>query len=322
MALDTDTLKTFYEQMLLVRRFEEKAAQLYGQEKIHGFCHLYIGQEAVAVGAIGALNADDYVITTYRDHAHPLILGTDPKKVLAELYGKATGVSSGKGGSMHMFDIERGFYGGHGIVGAHVPLATGMAFASKYKGDGKVTVCFLGDAAVNQGAFHEALNMAGLWDLPLVILVENNIYGMGTHYKRATAGVMSEKGKAYGMVSEEVDGMDLVGFHERMVEAVRLAREESKPTFLEVKCYRFRGHSMSDPGKYRTKEEVQAEQARDPLTTTKALLEEQGVEAEWFKAANKDAKAQVAEAVKFAEESPWPELGELYTDVIVESGPE
>ena len=318
MALDKDKLQRFYEQMMLVRRFEEKAAQLYGQEKIHGFCHLYIGQEAVAVGALGALNKDDYVITTYRDHAHPIILGADPGAVMAELYGKATGISKGKGGSMHMFDPSRGLYGGHGIVGGHVPLAAGMAFASKYREDGRVTVCFLGDAAVNQGAFHEALNMASLWDLPLIVLVENNVYGMGTHYKRSVAGPLDKKGEAYGMVSEQVDGMDLVAMHERMVEAVRLAREESRPTYLEVLCYRFRGHSMSDPGKYRTKEEVQEQQERDPIKTTEALLaSEHGVEEAWFKDVGKRAKKAVADAVTFAEQSPWPDEAELYTDVLV-----
>lgn len=318
MGLDKDQLQTFYRQMLLVRRFEEKSAQLYGQEKIHGFCHLYIGQEAVAVGTLGALKSTDYVITTYRDHAQPLIMGSDPGAVMAELYGKATGLSKGKGGSMHMFDVERGFYGGHGIVGAHAPLAAGMAFKSMYYNDGGVTVCFLGDAAINQGAWHEAMNLAAIWDLPVIFIVENNIYGMGTHYKRATAGEIWKKGEAYDMACGEMDGMDLHAVYDRVSEAVRLAREEGKPTLLEAKCYRYRGHSMSDPGKYRTKAEVEEQRQRDPLITVKAeLMEKHGVEEAWFKDLNKAVKKEVAAAVKFAEESPWPELDELHTDVVI-----
>ena len=318
MSLSGEKLQQFYRQMLLCRRFEERCAQVYVQEKIHGFCHLYIGQEAVAVGAIGALKPTDYVITTYRDHCHPLIMGTEPRAVMAELYGKATGVSKGKGGSMHLFDVGRGFFGGHGIVGAHVPLAAGMAFASKYLGEDRVTICMLGDAAVAQGAFHEALNLVGVWGLPAIFIIENNIYGMGTHYKRAIAGDMARKGEAYGLESGTYDAMDITTSYERVAQAVELARTEHRGTVLEARCYRYRGHSMSDPGKYRTKEEVEEQRKRDPLVTTKQLLVEQhGVPEEWFKALEKEIRAIVDDAERFAEESPWPSDEELYTDVVI-----
>lgn len=318
MSLSGEKLQYFYRQMLLCRRFEERCAQVYVQEKIHGFCHLYIGQEAVAVGALGALKPTDYVITTYRDHCHPLILGTEPRAVMAELYGKATGVSRGKGGSMHLFDVARGFFGGHGIVGAHVPLAAGMAFASKYLGEDRVTVCMLGDAAVAQGAFHEALNLVGVWQLPTVIIIENNIYGMGTHYKRAIAGDMARKGEAYGLESDSYDAMDITTSYERVAQAVELARTENRGTVLEARCYRYRGHSMSDPGKYRTKDEVEEQRKRDPLVTTKQLLVEQhGIQEEWFKGLEKEIRAIVDDAERFAEESPWPADEELYTDVVI-----
>lgn len=307
MPPDAGTLRDMYRQMLLCRRFEEKAAQSYGQEKIHGFCHLYIGQEAVAVGSMLALRPDDYVFSTYREHAHALVKGIAPGAVMAELYGKVGGCSRGMGGSMHLFSAEHRFMGGHGIVGGHAPLAAGTAFASKYEGNDTVTLCFLGDAAVNQGALHETLNLAALWKLPVIFIVENNLYGMGTAVSRALAGNMVDRGRMYGIPSDTVDGMDVVAMYERTKEAVELARKDGTPTFLEARCYRFRGHSMSDPGTYRTKEEVQREQQRDPIENLKKQMIEAGIEQEsWFKDLDKETRAIVARAAEFADASPEP----------------
>lgn len=308
MPLDAETLRTFYRQMLLCRRFEEKAAQSYGQEKIHGFCHLYIGQEAVAVGSIGALRPDDYVMATYREHAHALVKGCDPGAVMAELYGKGTGCSQGFGGSMHIFDASKGMFGGHAIVGGHGPLAVGVAFASKYEGNDRVILCYVGDAAVNQGAFHEGLNLASLWKLPVIFIVENNLYGMGTAISRALAGSIVKRGEMYDMPSKVVDGMDIFAVYDATREAVELARKDGTPSFLEIQCYRYRGHSMSDPQNYRTKEEVAREQARDPIEKLKKYMLENGIEQEeWFKQVNKEIRDEVQRAADFADASPEPD---------------
>jgi pyruvate dehydrogenase E1 component alpha subunit len=265
-------LHEMYYQMLLIRRFEEKAAEAYTLGKIGGFCHLYIGQEAVAVGSIAALRKDDYVMTSYRDHGHALARGTSPDEVMAELFGRAGGVSSGKGGSMHLFDRDNYFLGGHAIVGGQIPLATGVAFASKYKESGQVSVVYFGEAAVNQGVFHESLNMAQLWRLPCVYICENNQYGMGTSLARSMSQQdVSQKANSYGLASEFVDGMDVLAVYDATCRAVERARKESLPSLLEVRTYRFMGHSMSDPGNYRTRAEIEKYQERDPvkLSTTR-----------------------------------------------------
>lgn len=308
MPLDAEKLKVLYRDMLLCRRFEEKSAQSYGQEKIHGFCHLYIGQEAVAAGSLMALREDDYVITAYREHAHAILRGCSSRSVMAELYGKKTGASRGFGGSMHIFSAKTGFMGGHGIVGGHTPLALGMAFATKYENKDSVTICYLGDAAVNQGVFHEALNIAALWKIPVIYVVENNLYGMGTAVTRALAGEIVKRGEMYGIHSEKVDGMDAVAMYESTARAVERARSNYEPSFIEAVCYRFRGHSMSDPGNYRTKEEVALEQARDPILRLKQQLLDKGVVDElWFKALEKEIKEIVQDAADFADQSEEPD---------------
>jgi pyruvate dehydrogenase E1 component alpha subunit len=315
--IDRETLINIYHQMLLVRRFEEKSAEIYSAGKIGGFCHLYIGQEAVAIGAISAIRKDDYVLTSYREHAHAIAKGMSPESVMAELYGKATGCSKGKGGSMHMFDKEVNFLGGHAIVGGQIPLATGVAFASKYKGTDQVTLCFFGEAAVNQGAFHESLNMAQLWKLPCIYICENNQYGMGTSLARAMSSQdISQKARAYDIAAEFVDGMDVLAVREATLRAVERARKNYLPTLLEVRTYRFMGHSMSDPGNYRTRAEIERHQERDPIKLFSASLKEEGVlsDAE-FKEIEAQVKEQVEKAVRFAEESPLPDPKELYTDV-------
>lgn len=316
-AIDRETLINIYHQMLLVRRFEEKSAEAYSAGKIGGFCHLYIGQEAVAIGSISAIRKDDYVLTSYREHAHAIAKGMTPESVMAELYGKATGCSKGKGGSMHMFDKEVNFLGGHAIVGGQIPLATGVAFASKYKGTDQVTLCFFGEAAVNQGAFHESLNLAQLWKLPCIYICENNQYGMGTSLARAMASHdISQKARAYDVASEFVDGMDVLAVREATLRAIERARKDYLPTLLEVRTYRFMGHSMSDPGNYRTRAEIERYQERDPIKLFSASLREAGImtDAE-FQAIEAEVKEQVAKAVKFAEESPLPDPKELYADV-------
>ncbi|HMH43513.1 MAG TPA: pyruvate dehydrogenase (acetyl-transferring) E1 component subunit alpha, partial [Pyrinomonadaceae bacterium] len=263
---DRDTLVNIFQQMLLIRRFEEKCAESYSLGKIGGFCHLYIGQEAVGVGAISALRPDDYVLTSYREHGQAIAKGISPDAVMAELYGKAGGCSHGKGGSMHLFDADVNFLGGHAIVGGQIPLATGVAFASKYQETDRVTLCFFGEAAVNQGAFHESLNMAQLWKLPCIYICENNMYGMGTSLKRAmSVQDVASKACAYEIASESVDGMDVMKMREATQRAIKRAREESLPTLIEARTYRYMGHSMSDPGNYRTRAEIEKYQERDPI---------------------------------------------------------
>src|SRR5437016_9108233 len=314
---DSDTLIKLYRQMLLIRRFEEKCAESYNLGKIGGFCHLYIGQEAVGVGAISAIREDDYVVTSYREHGQAIAKGISPNAVMAELYGKATGCSRGKGGSMHLFDVKVNFLGGHAIVGGQIPLSTGVAFASKYKETDQVTVCFFGEAAVNQGAFHETLNMAQLWKLPCIYICENNKYGMGTSLERAMSlHNISEKACAYELASELVDGMDVLAMRHATERAVKLAREQSAPTLIEARTYRFMGHSMSDPGKYRTRAEIEKYQERDPIKLFTATLIENDIltdkAIEEFEA---EIKEEVQHAARFAEESPEPEPEELYTNV-------
>lgn len=316
-----ETYMYWYESMYLQRKFEEKAGQLYGQQKIRGFCHLYIGQEACSSGAVSALTKDDKWITAYRDHGHPLALGTDPNKIMAELYGKETGTTKGKGGSMHIFDKEKNFIGGHGIVGAQIPLGAGIAFAEKYKGTQNLCMCYFGDGAVRQGALHEAFNMAMTWKLPVIFIVENNGYAMGTSVAR-TSNVreLYTIGESYDMPAEPVDAMDVEMVHEAVKRAADRARAGEGPTFLEFKTYRFRGHSMSDPQKYRTKDEVEEWKSRDPLEMCKDRILTNGIatEAELEEIDNR-VKAKVEEAVKFAEESPFPKAETAFDDIYVQS---
>ncbi len=305
--------------MLLIRRFEEKSAEAYAMGKIGGFCHLYIGQEAVAVGSITALRPDDIIMCSYREHGHALAKGIPPDTVMAELFGKATGCSGGKGGSMHLFDASRAFLGGHAIVGGHIPLATGAGFSIKYRGSNQVSVCYFGEAAVNNGAFHEALNMAALWKLPVVFICENNRYGMGTALERASAIYdIAQRSCSYDMNSETVNGMDVLAVHEAMTRAVVLAREKQHPTLLEARTYRFMGHSMSDPihGHYRSKEEVEEQKKQDPIMGLFHRLEEHGLfnQAD-FEELNGEITAIVDQAVEFADQSPDPDPSALYTNV-------
>ena len=316
---DPALLRKLLEQMLLIRRFEEKAAELYTLGKIGGFCHLYIGQEAVAVGALSTLEPDDYVLTSYREHGHALVRGMDPGEVMAELYGKQSGVSKGKGGSMHLFDKRRSFLGGHAIVGGQIPLAAGAAFASKYLKQSRVTLGFFGEAAVNIGSFHESLNLAALWKLPVVFICENNRFGMGTPIERASSLYdLSQKACAYNMARTWVDGMDVLAVRESLKEAVDRARKESAPTLIEARTYRFMGHSMSDPahGHYRTKSEVESQRRHDPIKNLSAALETIGViNAEFLEELDQKIRDIVEESVAFAERSPEPEPQELYTDI-------
>jgi pyruvate dehydrogenase E1 component alpha subunit len=317
----TETLFAYYRDMLLIRRFEEKAGQLYGMGLIGGFCHLYIGQEAVAVGVQHALKEGDSVITGYRDHGHMLVCEMDPNRVMAELTGRAGGYSKGKGGSMHMFARDKHFYGGHGIVGAQVPLGTGIAFAHKYREDGGVCIVYLGDGAVNQGQVYEAFNMASLWHLPVVYVIENNQYGMGTSVKRASANPdLHLRGSAYNIPGEQVDGMDVVAMHEAASDAVAHARENG-PILLEAMTYRYRGHSMSDPAKYRSREEVQETRSeRDPIDRLrKRMLDDELADEDKFKAIDKEIRGIVNEAAAFAQDSPEPDPEELYTDIYVDA---
>ena len=316
-----DQLIAYYRDMLLIRRFEEKAGQLYGMGLINGFCHLYIGQEAVVVGMMAAAETDkDSVITSYRDHGHMIACGLDPKGVMAELTGRAGGLSKGKGGSMHMFSIQQRFYGGHGIVGAQVPLGTGLGFAHKYTEDGGVCHCYMGDGAVNQGQVYESFNMAALWSLPVVYVIENNKYAMGTAVERAAAGPdLYHRGAAYGIPGEMVDGMDVLAVRAAALRALGHARSGKGPYILEVQTYRYRGHSMSDPAKYRTKEEVtRMREQHDPIDTFRQRLEQDGVLDEArLKEIDRDVKAIVAEAAEFAQTCPEPDPSELWTDVLV-----
>ncbi len=316
-----DQYLKWYESMLLMRRFEERAQQAYIQQKIRGFCHLYIGQEAVVAGAVSAIRSDDNMITAYRDHAHPIAKGMDPKYIMAELFAKATGCSKGKGGSMHMFDVKNRFFGGHGIVGGQVPLGAGIAFADQYNKKDRVTLCFMGDGAVRQGAFHEALNMAMTWKLPVIFIIENNNYAMGTSVER-TSNVTDlwELGRAFNMPSFPVDGMKCETVHEAVATATDRARKGEGPTLLEIKTYRYRGHSMSDPGTYRTKEEVETYKAKDPIEyTLEVLKKNKWINDELIEATEHKTKLQVEESVKFAEESPYPDPSELYKDVYMQT---
>ena len=315
-----ETYAYWYESMLLMRRFEEKAGQLYGQQKIRGFCHLYIGQEACASGAITALTKDDKWITAYRCHAHPLGLGTDPGAIMAELYGKATGTTKGKGGSMHIFDKERNFLAGHGIVGAQIPMGLGVAFAEKYAGTKNLCIAKMGDGAVRQGAVHEAFNLAMIYKSPVIFVIENNGYAMGTSVARTSNVTELYKiGEAYDMPSFPVDGMNVEAVHEAVAEAAARARRGDGPTLLEFRTYRFKGHSMSDPQKYRSKEEVEEYKQRDPIEQVLAtILENELMTEAEIEAINKKVKTQVDEAVKFAEESPWPDGMDAFKDVYVQ----
>jgi len=303
--------------MLLYRRFEEKAGQLYIQQKIKGFCHLYIGQEALVAGATSATNPKDNVITAYRDHVHPIAKGVSPNEVMAELFGKITGCSKGKGGSMHMFSKEHRFFGGHGIVGGQIPLGAGIAFAEKYKETKNITLCYLGDGAVHQGSFHETLNMAMLWKLPVIFIIENNQYAMGTSVKRSSSVTdLYNLGFAYGIPSYEVNGMICEEVHEAVEKAAETARKGEGPTLLEMKTYRYKGHSMSDPAKYRTKEEVESYKTQDPIQLVQAtIIKNKFATQEKLESINKRVIDQVEEAVKFAEESPFPDASELFKDV-------
>jgi pyruvate dehydrogenase E1 component alpha subunit len=308
--------------MLLGRRFEERAAEMYAMQKIGGFCHLYIGQEAVAVGAVSALQPDDYILCSYREHVHALVKGSEPRRIMAELFGRETGVSKGKGGSMHLFDVKNGLLGGHAIVGGHIPLATGVAFAMKYEERAQVVLCFFGEAAVNIGAFHESLNMAALWKLPVIYICENNRYGMGTAIERASAIYdVAQRACAYDVASETVDGMDVVAVHDAVSRAVALARRDHLPSLIEARCYRFMGHSMSDPvhGHYRTKQEVEEQKLRDPIRHFFEQVSAQGViDQQGFEEMDGKVRQVVEDAIAFADNSPQPRPESLYEDVYSE----
>ncbi len=308
---------TLYRQMLLIRRFEEKAGQAFQQAKIKGFCHLYIGQEAVAVGTISVLRPEDAVITAYRDHGHALARGMTSTECMAELFGKVTGCSKGKGGSMHFFSKDKHFYGGHGIVGGQTPLAAGLAFAQKYQGSGGITLCYLGDGAVNQGAFHEALNLVALWGLPIIYVIENNEYAMGTSVARSSAGLpLTNRAAAYGMEAVTVNGMDLDEVREKTAAAVHRVRTESRPILMEIRTYRYRGHSMSDPGNYRSKEEIEKRRQQDPIERyAHVLLQSKAATQAKLDALDADVVAEVDHAITFAEESPEPNPSEIFDDV-------
>lgn len=312
-----DDLLKHYREMVLIRRFEERAGQLYGMGLIGGFCHLYIGQEAVAVGMQAIAEKGDQIITGYRDHGHMLVAGMDPKEVMAELTGRSGGSSKGKGGSMHMFSIEAQFFGGHGIVGAQVSLGTGLAFADHYRGNKKVSYTYFGDGASNQGQVYECFNMAKLWSLPVVFVIENNEYAMGTSVARASATTeLYQRGLSFGIPGEAVDGMDVFAVIDAGSRAAEHARSGNGPYILEMKTYRYRGHSMSDPAKYRSKEEVdEVKTNRDPIEHVKTMLQTAGVADDQIKAIDNDIKAIVLEAVEFAQTSPEPDPRELYTEV-------
>jgi pyruvate dehydrogenase E1 component alpha subunit len=320
---DAELNRSLLHSMLLQRRFEERCAEAYALGKIGGFCHLYIGQEAVSTGSISLLRPDDYIITTYRDHGQALARGMTPRVVMAELFGRIDGCARGKGGSMHMFDKSLNFLGGHGIVGAHVPLATGVGFAIKYRGGDQVCVCFMGESVVNTGAFHEALNMAGLWKLPVVYIIENNRYGMGTALERASAiHDIYERGSSYNIPREQCDGQDVFAVRSAVREAIDRARTESLPTLLEVRTYRFMGHSMSDAvsGTYRSKAELDEYMKRDPIMLLRIHMQEQGeLSEDDLHKLDEEIKATVQDAWDFADQSPEPPLEALYEDVLVDT---
>ncbi len=316
-TFDRETYLNWYESMLLLRRFEEKAGQLYGMQKIRGFCHLYIGQEAVAAGIMSATRPDDNMITAYRDHGLAIAKGMTARECMAELYGKATGCTKGKGGSMHFFSKEKRFFGGHGIVGGQIGLGAGIAFAEQYHGTDRATICMFGDGAARQGMLHETFNMAVLWQLPVIFICENNYYAMGTSVERtAKMQDIYPLADAYGMPGDSVDGMSCEEVHTAIDRAVRRARETGGPTFLEIKTYRYRGHSMSDPAKYRSKEEVEEYKEKDPITVVlKTIMENNYATEEQIEQINEKVKMEVDDAVQFAEESPWPADDELYKDI-------
>ena len=321
-GMDKDTLLSFYRDMLMIRRFEERSGQLYGMGLIGGFCHLYIGQEAIAVGVQAIKTPGDQVITGYRDHGHMLACGMDPKEVMAELTGRAGGSSKGKGGSMHMFSTAADFYGGHGIVGAQVSLGTGLGLANKYKKNGNVAFAYFGDGAANQGQVYESFNMAELWSLPIVYVIENNQYAMGTSIERASSEThLYKRGQSFRIPGEEVDGMDVLAVRDAAARAAEHARSGQGPYILEMKTYRYRGHSMSDPAKYRTREEVdEVRKTRDPIDHLQELLEKNGwADEAALKAIDAEVKRIVADAAEFARTSPEPEPSELYTDVYLEA---
>jgi pyruvate dehydrogenase E1 component alpha subunit len=313
-------LRKLLEEMLRIRRFEEKAAQMYGLRKIGGFCHLYIGQEAVAVGALAALDLSvDYVLTGYRDHGHALACGMEAGPLMAELYGKIDGCSRGKGGSMHFFDAEKHMLGGNGIVGGHIPVATGVALKIRYKKEAGVVLCFFGDGAIHQGAFHESLNLAKIWNLPIVYICENNQYGMGTDFRRVSSvDDFSLMGASYGISGHQVNGMDVLTVYEAVKEAAEKARKKGEPAFLEIKTYRYKGHSMSDPAKYRTKEELEEYRKQDPILILKDRLAASGqLSEEAYKQMDSACRKEAEDAAAFAEQSPEPPLETLYEDVLV-----
>jgi pyruvate dehydrogenase E1 component alpha subunit len=319
--MDRKEAFALYKQMLLIRRFEERCAQLYVEGKIGGFLHLYIGQEAVGVGAMSLMRPDDYLITSYRDHGYALARGTDPRPLLAELCGKVSGISRAKGGSMHFYDVPRGNFGGDGIVGGHLPIAAGMGYSIRLRNTDQVVLCFFGDGAVNEGAFHEALNVSALWDLPVVYIIENNRYGMGTSLDRASSVKdLYQRGSAYGIPRHDVNGMDLVAVRTVLGQAIDLARKEKRPTLIEAETYRYRGHSMSDPGKYRRKEEVEEMMKSDPvLVWGRRLVEQERFTKEDLEAADKEILARMDDAVAYVEQSPDPTVETLYEDVYVRS---
>jgi len=323
-TLPKEKLLSMYRKMVLIRRFEERTGQQYTLGKIAGFCHLYIGQEAVAVGADEAIRPDDYMIAAYREHGHALARGADPGMVMAELFGRTGGYSKGKGGSMHIFDIEHHFYGGYGIVGGQIPLATGMAFASRYRGDGRVTVCFFGEAAANQGSFHESLNMASKWKLPVIYVCENNRYGMGTAITRTAAvAEIYKRSAGYAMRGEQADGMDVLAMHDAVSDCAEYCRSGKGPVLLEARTYRFRGHSVVDPATYRTKEEVEEERKNDSIPKLRGAITSRKVASDAeLDAIDAEVKAVCEQAVKFADASPEPSLDELWRDTIVGEGEE
>ena len=316
---DLDLLQNMYKKMLLIRRFEEKAGQLYGMGKIGGFCHLYIGQEAVVVGVQSVQIEGDSVVTSYRDHGHMLACDMDPKGVMAELTGREDGYSKGKGGSMHMFSREKGFFGGHGIVAAQVPIGAGLAFAHKYNGNKNVAITYFGDGEANQGQVYESYNIAALWKLPVIFVIENNKYGMGTSVNRSSAGDnLSDRGKAYGIVADIVDGMDVIAVRDAALKAMDYCRSGKGPYILEMKTYRYRGHSMSDPAKYRTRDEVdEIRQNSDPINNIKSILDKFGLKDENLKIIDTEIKSIIANAATFAQESPEPSEAELFTDITI-----
>ena len=319
LGLSEEDVVDMFEQMYLQRRFEERAMQMYQKGKFGGFLHLYMGQEAISTGTAYALNNDDDIITAYRDHGWGLVRGVSPKEGMAELYGKVTGCSSGKGGSMHFANVEEHFWGGHGIVGGHIPLGGGIAFANKYKQNDRVTACFMGDGAVDQGVLHETLNMSQNWDLPCIYAVENNGYAMGTAVHRHSVGELVDRADGYGMKSAVINGMDVFTVYEKMKEIAQDVRENSNPWFIEIRTYRYRGHSMSDPMKYRTKEELKEYEDLDPIERIKNyLLDEEIIDQDKVDEIKEDIEDTVMEAIDFAEESEFPDKEHLYKDVFVE----